>query len=72
MSQMLVRIDKKMDDALIEIHKIISDPDAGEDEILPREAICTILNGVLNQWKPNHEATLKIKDEARKKNEAAQ
>lgn len=53
MSQMLVRIDKKMNDALIEIAKVINDPDAGEDEVLPNEAVCIILNGVMNQWIKN-------------------
>lgn len=53
MSQMLVRIDKKMNDALIEVAKIINDPDTGEDEVLPNEAICTILDGVMSQWTKN-------------------
>lgn len=53
MSQMLVRIDKEMNDALIKIAKIINDPDKGEDEVLPKKAICTIINGVMHQWIKN-------------------
>lgn len=50
MSQMLVRIDKKMNDALIEVAKAITK--GGED--MPHEAVCTILEGVMNQWVKNN------------------
>lgn len=51
MSQMLVRIDKKMNDALIEIAKAIT---IGDEAILfPKEAVLTILEGVMSQWTKN-------------------
>ena len=70
MSQMLVRIDKKMNDALIEVAKAITK--GGED--MPNEAVCTILEGVMNQWVKNNskEETAEIIGFKRAKNEAAQ
>lgn len=51
MSQMLVRIDKKMNDALIEVAKAIT---IGDEAILfPKEAVLTILEGVMSQWTKN-------------------
>lgn len=51
MSQMLVRIDKKMNDALIEVAKAIT---IGEESILfPKEAVLTILEGIMSQWTKN-------------------
>lgn len=70
MSQMLVRIDKKMDDSLIEVAKAIK---IGEESILfPKEAVFTILEGVMSQWVKNNskEETAEIigfKDEKVKK-----
>lgn len=49
MSQMLVRIDKKMNDALIEVAKAIT----RGDEDMPNGAVCTILEGVMSQWTKN-------------------
>ena len=51
MSQMLVRIDKKMNDALIEVAKAITLGD--EAMLMPKEAVFTILEGVMSQWVKN-------------------
>lgn len=52
MSQMLVRIDKKMNNALIELAKAIT----REDEAIPTpsEAIRIIIEGVMTQWVKNN------------------
>lgn len=75
MSQMLVRIDKKMNDSLIEVAKAIK---IGEESILfPKEAVFTILEGVMSQWVKNNskEETAEIigfKEAKESKNEPAQ
>lgn len=75
MSQMLVRIDKKMNDSLIEVAKAIK---IGEESILfPKEAVFTILEGVMSQWVKNDskEETAEIigfKEAKESKNEPAQ
>lgn len=75
MSQMLVRIDKKMNDSLVEVAKAIK---IGEESILfPKEAVFTILEGVMSQWVKNNskEETAEIigfKEAKESKNEPAQ
>lgn len=65
MSQMLVRIDEEIDKELTYIYDnmgLVS---------LNRYAVMTgIVRRIYQQWKPNHEATLKLKEEARNKNVA--
>lgn len=65
MSQMLVRIDEETDKALTYLYDnkgILS---------LNHYAVMTgIARRIYQQWKPNHEAMLKLKEEARKKNVA--
>ena len=58
MSQMLVRIDKEIDEALTYIYN--------NDERLRLSeffVISIIVRGIYRQWKPNHEAMLKLKEE---------
>lgn len=61
MSQMLVRIDKEMDDALTYIY------DKGGMVSLNKVAVMSgIVRRIYQQWKPNHEAILKLREEERK------
>ena len=65
MSQMLVRIDKEIDEALTRVYN-----NEGMTSLLSQyELLSDIAIGIYKQWKPNHEAMLKLKEEARK-NEA--
>lgn len=54
MSQMLIRVDEEMDLAL----KAIYDKPSEDDDITLEAKI--VVNKVYNQWKPDHEATLKL------------
>ena len=66
MSQMLVRIDEETDKALTYIYN--------RDGMLSLNEVAVamgIVRRIYKQWKPNHEAMLKLKEEE-KKNEAAQ
>ena len=66
MSQMLVRIDEETDKALTYLY------DNNGIVSLNEFAVMTaIVKRIYKQWKPNHEATLKIKEEARNKNESS-
>lgn len=66
MSQMLVRVDKKIDEALTHMYN-----NEGMTSLLSQyELLSVIAIGIYKQWKPNHEAMLKLKEEE-KKNEAA-
>ena len=62
MSQMLVRIDKEIDEALTHMYN-----NEGMASLLSQyELLSDIAMGIYKQWKPNHEAMLKLKDEEKK------
>lgn len=65
MSQMLVRIDEDMDKALTYIYDHNGTVSLNEVAV-----VMGIVRRIYVQWKPNHEAALKIKEEARNKNES--
>lgn len=58
MSQMLVRIDKKTDDALIYIYD-----NFGKVSLNQFAVMSGIVRRIYKQWKPNYEATLKLREE---------
>ena len=66
MSQMLVRIDKETDKALTYIYE-----NKGYVSLNQFGVMAGIVRRIYKQWKPNHEAMLKLREEE-KKNEAAQ
>lgn len=61
MSQMLVRIDEEMDKELTYIYDNMGVVGLNQ---------CAVMSGIVRriykQWKPNHEATMKLREEARK------
>ena len=61
MSQMLVRIDKDADDALTYIYN-----KGGTVSLSEVGIVFAIMGGIFQQWKSNHEATLKLREKARK------
>ena len=62
MSQMLVRIDKEIDEALTHVYN-----NEGMVSLLSQyELLSVIAIGIYKQWKPNHEAMLKLKEEEKK------
>lgn len=61
MSQMLVRIDKEIDEALTYIYNNGERLSMSEFFVMP-----IIARGIYSQWKPNHEAMLKLKEEEKK------
>lgn len=61
MSQMLVRIDGKIDKELIYIYE-----NHGYVSLNQFAVMAGIVRRIYKQWKPNHEAMLKLRDEARK------
>jgi ABC-type protease/lipase transport system fused ATPase/permease subunit len=65
MSQMLVRIDKETDKALTYIYDHNGTVSLNEVAV-----VMGIVRRIYEQWKPNHEAMLKLREEARKKNAA--
>lgn len=66
MSQMLVRIDEEIDKALTYIYE-----NKGYVSLNQFGVMAGIVRRIYKQWKPNHEAMLKLREEE-KKNEAAQ
>lgn len=66
MSQMLVRIDKETDKALTYIYD-----NFGKVNLNQFAVMSGIVRRIYKQWKPNHEAMLKLREEARK-NETTQ
>lgn len=64
MSQMLVRIDEETDKALTYLYD-----NMGVLGLNQFAVMTGIVRRIYKQWKPNHEAMLKLKEEARKKNE---
>lgn len=66
MSQMLVRIDDEIDKELTYIYN-----NNGYVSLNQFAVMAGIVRRIYQQWKPNHEAMLKLKEEE-KKNEAAQ
>lgn len=65
MSQMLVRIDEETDKALTYLYN-----NMGISGLYEFAVMSGIVRRIYEQWKPNHEAMLKLKEEARKKNVA--
>ena len=65
MSQMLVRIDEEIDKELTYIYE-----NKGYVSLNQFAVMSGIVRRIYKQWKPNHEAMLKLKEEE-KKNEAA-
>ena len=65
MSQMLVRIDEEIDKELTYIYE-----NKGYVSLNQFAVMAGIVRRIYKQWKPNHEAMLKLKEEE-KKNEAA-
>lgn len=61
MSQMLVRIDEEIDKELTYIHD-----NMGVVNLNQFAVMSGIVRRIYKQWKPNHEATLKLREEARK------
>lgn len=61
MSQMLVRIDKETDKAFAWLYN-----NSGILGLNEFAVMSGIVRRIYKQWKPNHEAMLKIKEEARK------
>lgn len=56
MSQMLVRIDKEIDEALTKMYN-----NEGMASLLSQYSILSVIAlRVYDQWKPNHEAMMKI------------
>lgn len=63
MSQMLVRIDKEIDEALTHVYT-----NEGMTSLLSQYSLLSeIAMGIYKQWKPNHEAMLKMMEEEEKK-----
>jgi len=62
---MLVRIDKETDKALTYIYD-----NFGKVSLNQFAVMSGIVRRIYEQWKPNHEAMLKLREEARKKNVA--
>lgn len=58
MSQMLVRIDEETDKALAWLYN-----NSGILGLYEFAVMSGIVRRIYKQWKPNHEATLKIKEE---------
>lgn len=58
MSQMLVRIDEETDKALAWLYN-----NSGIGGLYEFAVMSGIVRRIYEQWKPNHEATLKIKEE---------
>lgn len=63
MSQMLVRIDEEIDEELTYLYD-----NMGVVNLNQFAVMSGIVRRIYKQWKPNHEATLKLREEARKKN----
>lgn len=61
MSQMLVRIDKEIDEALTYIYN-----NNGYVSLNQFGVMAGIVRRIYNQWKPNHEAMLKLIEEEKK------
>ena len=61
MRQMLVRIDKEIDEALTYIYN-----NNGYVSLNQFGAMAGIVRRIYKQWKPNHEAMLKLKEEEKK------
>ena len=61
MSQMLVRIDEETDKALTYIYNNNGYVSLNQFGVMPG-----IVRRIYKQWKPNHEAMLKLREEARK------
>lgn len=62
MSQMLVRIDKEIDEALTHVYN-----NEGMTSLLSQyDLLSKIAMGIYKQWKPNHEAMLKLIEEEKK------
>lgn len=61
MSQMLVRIDDEIDKELIYIYK-----NKGYVSLNQFGVMAGIVRRIYKQWKPNHEAMLKLKEEETK------
>ena len=61
MSQMLVRIDKETDKALTYIYN-----NNGYVSLNQFAVMAGIVRRIYQQWKPNHEAMLKLKEEEKK------
>ncbi len=61
MSQMLVRIDEDIDKELTYIYE-----NKGYVSLNQFAVMAGIVRRIYQQWKPNHEALLKLKEEARK------
>lgn len=59
MSQMLVRIDKEIDDELTYLYD-----NMGVVNLNQFAVMSGIVRRIYKQWKPNHEATLKLRKEA--------
>lgn len=66
MSQMLVRIDEEIDKEFTYIYDNMGILGLNEFAVMSG-----IVRRIYKQWKLNHEATLKIKEEARNKNESS-
>lgn len=64
MSQMLVRIDKETDKALTYLYD-----NKGILGLNEFAVMSVTVRRIYKQWKPNHEATLKLREEASKKND---
>lgn len=67
MSQMLVRIDEETDKALTYLYD-----NNGIVSLSEFAVMSAIVRRIYKQWKPNHEAMLKIKEEARKNESSKQ
>lgn len=63
MSQMLVRIDEETDEALAHLYR-----NKGILGLSQFAVMAAIVRRIYRQWKPNHEAMLKLREEARRKN----
>lgn len=61
MSQMLVRIDKEIDEALTYIYN-----NNGYVSLNQFAVMAGIVRRIYEQWKPNHEAMLKLIEEEKK------
>lgn len=61
MSQMLVRIDEEIDKELTYIYE-----NKGYVSLNQFAVMAGIVRRIYKQWKPNHEAMLKLREEARK------
>ena len=66
MSQMLVRIDEETDKSLAWLYN-----NSGILGLYEFAVMSGIVRRIYKQWKPNHEATLKLRKEARNKNESS-